>query len=82
MTKKNYIIKPPLQDKGKEPLFRVIYSIDIGASNEFKAAEKVWDIMQDTSSCPPVLVVIDSKGKQTELDLSHVLEFNKITVLK
>jgi hypothetical protein len=76
MTQKNYIIKPPPQDKGKEPLFRVLYSIDIAAPNKIKAAEKVWNIMQDKSSCPPVLVVIDSKGRHTELDLSDILESN------
>lgn len=73
MTTKNYIITPPPQDKGKEPLFRVIYSIDIGASNEFKAAEKVWNIMQDKHSYPPILIVIDSHDKQTELDLTNIL---------
>ncbi len=80
MTEKNYIIKPPPEDKGKEPLFRVVYAIDVDALNEKKAAEKAWHMMRDKDSFDPILVVIDSQGKQIEFDMSHVLEFNKITV--
>ena len=80
MTSKNYIIKPPPEDKGKEPLFRVVYAIDVDASDETKAAEKAWHMMHDKDSFDPILVVIDSQGKRIELDMSHVLEFNKITV--
>ena len=79
MTEKDYIIKPPPEDKGKEPMFRVVYAIDVDAPDETKAAEKAWDMMRDKDSFDPILVVIDSQGKQTQFDMSHVLEFSKIT---
>ena len=80
MKKKNYIIKPPSEDKGKEPLFRVVYSIDVDALDETKAAEKAWHMMRDKDSLEPILIVIDSQGKQTQLDLSNILEFYKVTI--
>ena len=80
MTSKNYIIKPPPEDKGKEPLFRVVYAIDVDASDEIKAAEKAWHMVRDKDSFDPILMVINLHGKQIELDMSHVLEFNKVTV--
>jgi len=80
MTGKNYIIKPPPEDKGKEPLFRVVYAIDVDAPDEIKAAEKAWQMMRDKDSFDPILMIIDSHGKQTQLDMSHILEFNKTTV--
>ena len=70
MAGKNYIIKPPPKDKGEEPLFRVVYAIDIDAPDKTKAAEKAWQIIQDKNSLAPILVVIDSQGKQTHLDLA------------
>ena len=42
MSSKNYQIEPPPKDGGKEPLFRVIYAIDVGAADERKAAETAW----------------------------------------
>lgn len=75
--KPGYIIEPPPKEKG---LYRVVYAIDVDAPDQAKAAEKVWHIMHDKDSFDPILVVIDSKGKRTEFDMSHVLEFNKITV--
>ena len=39
MTSKNYKISPPPKDKGDSPLFRVVYSIDVGAADALKAAE-------------------------------------------
>jgi len=66
MSSKDYKISPPPKDKGKEPLFRVIYAIDVGAADERKAAE-------------PVMIILNSNGKQTILDLSDYIEFNKVT---
>ena len=79
MSSKDYRIEPPPEDKGKEPLFRVIYTIDVGAADERKAAETAWQMMRAEDAFEPILVILDSQGKQTKLDLSEYLEFNKIT---
>lgn len=79
MSSKNYRIEPPPKDKGKEPLFRVIYAIDVGAADERKAAETAWQMMRAEDAFEPILVILDSQGKQTKLDLSEYLEFNKVT---
>jgi hypothetical protein len=75
MAKKRYTIDPP----PKEPLFRVVYSIDVSASNVKHAAENAFQMMQSKDSFAPVLVVMDSKGKQITIDLTETMEFNKIT---
>jgi hypothetical protein len=79
MTCKDYKIGPPPKDKGTEPLFRVVYIIDVGAVDERKAAETAWQMMKAEDAFEPVMVVIDSKGKQIKIDLSDYLEFNKLT---
>jgi len=79
MSSKDYRIEPPPKDKSKEPLFRVIYTIDVGAADERKAAETAWQMMRAEDAFEPILVILDSQGKQTKLDLSEYLEFNKIT---
>jgi len=79
MSSKNYQIEPPPKDGGKEPLFRVIYAIDVGAADERKAAETAWQMMRAEDAFEPVMVILDSNGKQTKLDLSEYLEFNKVT---
>lgn len=76
MAKKRFTINPPPQEKG---LFRVIYSIDVNASNVSQAAQMAFEMMQSKTSLAPVLVVIDGKGRQTTVDLADTLEFNKIT---
>jgi len=63
-------IEPPPEEKGDEPLFRVVYIIDVNASDIREAAEYTHRIMTDPDSLRPVLHVIDSKGKSTEIDLS------------
>jgi len=80
MSDKDYRITPPPKERGENPLYRVIYSIDVGADNERKAAEAAWQMMRAEDAFAPVLVVIDSEGRQTKFDLSKLLEFNKITV--
>jgi len=77
MSSKDYRIEPPPKDK--EPLFRVIYAIDVIAADERKAAENAWQMMRAEDAFEPVLIILDSEGKQTKLDLSEYLEFNKIT---
>jgi len=38
MIRRNYQIQPPSKEKGVEPLYRVIYIIDVNASSTQKAA--------------------------------------------
>jgi hypothetical protein len=63
-------IEPPPKEKGDEPLFRVVYMIDVNAGDVREAAEYTHRIMSDPASMRPVLQVIDSKGNSTEVDLS------------
>jgi hypothetical protein len=63
-------IDPPPEEKGDESLFRVVYIIDVNAGDVREAAEYTHRIMTDPESLRPVLHVIDSNGKSTEVDLS------------
>jgi len=63
-------IDPPPKEKGDEPLFRIVYIIDVNAGDVHEAAEFTHRIMADPDSLRPVLHVIDSKGACTEVDLS------------
>ena len=67
---KNYIIKPPPKDIGSQPLFRVVYAIDVDAADEMQAVKKAYQIMRDEDSLAPILTVIDSGGTATQIDLS------------
>jgi len=64
-------IDPPPEEIGDEPLFRVVYMIDVNSGDVREAARYTHRIMTDPSSLPPVLQVIDSSGKSTEIDLSE-----------
>ena len=79
MSSKDYRIVPPPKDAGEEPLFRVVYAIDVNASDEQKAAEQAWQMMRAKDAFDPILMVLDAEGKQTKLDLTDLLEFNKVT---
>ena len=70
------LIEPPPKEKG---LFRVVYAIDVNATNKAQAAEESWKMMRAKDAYDPVLNIIDAKGNQTKLDLSDILEFSKIT---
>jgi len=70
MSCKNYQIEPPPKDKGSEPLFRVVYAIDVSAPNALEAAKLTHQIMTDPDSMLPVLQVMNSKGKVVTIDLS------------
>ena len=61
-------ITPPPNEKG---LFRVVYVIDVGASNVIEAAMNAYEMMSDSDSLPPVLEVIDNKGNKIKIDLSE-----------
>lgn len=76
MARKRYIVNPPPKEKG---LFRVVYSIDVSASDVKNAAENAFAMMQSKESFAPILIVIDNKGKRTTVDLADTLEFNKVT---
>ncbi|MFC1792881.1 hypothetical protein ACFL3Q_04770 [Planctomycetota bacterium] len=63
-------IDPPPKEEGDEPLFRVVYIIDVNSGDVREAADYTHRIMTDPESLLPVLHVIDFKGKSTEVDLS------------
>jgi hypothetical protein len=63
-------IEPPHRDSGAEPLFRVVYVIDINAANPRAAAEYVHHIMTDPESMAPAFQVIDHAGTPVTIDLS------------
>ncbi len=64
------VIPPPPHERSEEPLFRVVYQIDVNARDMREAAESVHRTMTDPDSMPPVLEVIDHRGHTTAIDLS------------
>ena len=65
-------IAPPPQESGPEPLWRVIYTIDVNAFDAGKAAWAAHQLMKDPESWAPVLEVMDGQGIVTRIDLSEV----------
>lgn len=63
------VIDPPQNEGGKEPLFRVVYVIDVNAKSPLRAAKEAHKFMIDPGS-GPVLEVIDHRGESTSIDLS------------
>ena len=63
-------VDPPHQDGGDEPLFRVVYVIDLNAVGPHEAARQAHRVMVDPDSLPPVLDVLDYSGRVTQFDLS------------
>ena len=61
-------IDPPPKE---EDLFRVVYVIDVGATNAHAAAREAYDTMTDPDSLSPVLNVLDPQGHETTFDLSQ-----------
>jgi hypothetical protein len=61
---------PPKAAKG-QPLFRVIYTIDIPADSPSCAARQTHQILLDPDSLPPVVDVLDHRGRVRRIDLSH-----------
>ena len=68
---KTFLIQPPPAETGDEPLFRVIYVIDVNAADSLEAARLTHQIMTDPDSLPPVLEVMDHTGKVENIDLSE-----------
>jgi len=66
---KDMVIEPPQEEQGDEPLFRVVYIIDVNAAGPGDAARQTHRIMTDPDSQPPVLEVIDHRGKTVSIDL-------------
>ena len=64
-------ISPPHQEMGPQPLYRVVYTIDVNAVNARQAAERACEIMKDPQSMRPVLDVIDFRGRVMRIDLSE-----------
>jgi hypothetical protein len=64
------VIEPPHKEGLDRPLFRVAYTIDVNASNALDAARHACQIMRDPESQPPVLQVVDHRGKVVSIDLS------------
>jgi hypothetical protein len=71
MGYKGLKIDPPPKDNSQKPLYRVIYSIDVGAKSPHLAAEYTYRIMKDPNSIQPVLNLVDFNGVCTEIDLSE-----------
>jgi hypothetical protein len=63
-------VEPPPKETGPEPLYRVVYMIDISAKGPRQAAELTYRLIQDPDSMPPVLDVLDHRGQRTRVDLS------------
>ena len=71
MAMKGMKIDPPPKDNSQEPLYRVVYTIDVNAKNAYQAAEHTHRIMTDPDSMRPVLHIVDSNGAHTKVDLSE-----------
>ena len=67
--KKGLHIQPPPKDS--DPVFRVVYVIDVGARNIADAAWTAYHMMIASDSLPPVLEVIDNRGNKVRIDLSQ-----------
>ncbi len=68
MKQPGLTIEPPPPEAD---LYRVVYTIDIGANTPLEAAQTVYQIMTDRDSLPPVLDVLNSKGTRIRIDLSQ-----------
>ena len=62
---------PPPFEPGDESLYRVVYIIDVNATNPRAAAEQVHEIMSDPASMAPVLHIIDRTGRTNTIDLDQ-----------
>jgi hypothetical protein len=65
------MVTPPPRETGPEPLWRVVYMIDVYARDARAAALLVHAIMTYPNSVAPTLDVIDGRGKVVRLDLSQ-----------
>jgi hypothetical protein len=70
MSKAGLQIEPPPQEKGPEPLYRVVYVIDVNAADVPAAAVCTHRIMTDPASLAPVLHILDHRGCDILVDLA------------
>ena len=77
LPERGLTVEPPHKDSGSEPLFRVVYAIDVNASNAHEAAKAANQTMTDPAAMPPVLQVIDQGGAVTTIDLSEKESLDK-----
>ena len=70
-SRRGLVIEPPPRDKGPEPLFRVVYAIDVNARQVLQAARCAYEIMRDPASLRPVLDILESCGRRTRVDRSE-----------
>jgi hypothetical protein len=64
-------IELPPKDSGPDPLFRIVYLIDVHAADARNAAARAYQLMVDPASLPPVLQVLDPAGTESIIDLSQ-----------
>ena len=64
------LISPAPKERSSEPLFRVVYIIDVNGVDARKAAKSAYQIMSDPDSMPPVLHVLDGKGHVAKFALA------------
>jgi len=77
ISSSRFSIDPPPEDKGLEPMYRVVYVIDVNARNPKQAARCAYKIMIDPASMWPVLHVLDSEGRSTRVNLSEDEELHQ-----
>jgi len=70
--KKGFPLMPP--PKGRPPVFRVVYVIDVGAGNVVEAAKRAYAMMVNSDSIPPIVEVIDNRGNKVRIDMSKSKE--------
>jgi hypothetical protein len=70
-VRRDISIPPPPVEKGGQPLYRVVFVIDLPAKGPDSAAQQAQDMMSDPDSWPPVLQVIDHRGRSITVDLAH-----------
>ncbi len=63
-------ILPPPKEEGPQPLYRVVYVIDVGGRDSHEAAQAACEMMSAPDSMRPVLHVLDADGHAVDLDLS------------
>lgn len=65
------LFEPPEHAAGQQPLFRVVYIIDLHAANPRQAAASVHRILRDPESLAPALQVLGQEGDVTLIDLAE-----------
>jgi len=68
---KGLLLEPPPEEGGPEPLYRVVYMIDVNAADARSAGQCAHEIMRDPQSMRPVLDVIASNACRIRIDLSQ-----------